>query len=49
MHEPATASISTRVITGSVLYNILIARNAWAHLRLGGGSTNYAETRPVAA
>ena len=38
-----TASISTRVITGSVLYNILIARNAWAHLKLGGGSTNYGD------
>jgi OOP family OmpA-OmpF porin len=38
-----TASISTRMITGSVLYNILIARNAWAHLKLGGGSTDYGD------
>jgi outer membrane protein OmpA-like peptidoglycan-associated protein len=37
-------SISTRMITGSVLYNILIARNAWAHLRLGGGSTDYGDS-----
>jgi outer membrane protein OmpA-like peptidoglycan-associated protein len=36
-----TADISTRIITGSVLYNILIARNAWAHLRLGGGTIDF--------
>ena len=38
-----TASVSTRMITGSVLYNILIARNAWAHLRVGGGTTDYGD------
>jgi OmpA-OmpF porin, OOP family len=35
--------ISTRMITGSVLYNILLSRNAWAHLRVGGGSTDYGD------
>jgi OmpA-OmpF porin, OOP family len=34
------ATISTRMITGSVLYNILLARNAWAHLKVGGGVTD---------
>ena len=31
----------TRTVTGSVLYNILLAQNAWAHLRAGGGQTKY--------
>jgi outer membrane protein OmpA-like peptidoglycan-associated protein len=33
--------MGTRTISGSVLYNILLAQNAWAHLRAGGGSTKY--------
>lgn len=41
--EDTVASVSTRMITGSVLYNILIARNAWAHLRVGGGSTDFGD------
>jgi outer membrane protein OmpA-like peptidoglycan-associated protein len=39
-----TASISTRMITGSVLYNIPITRNAWAHLKVGGGTTDYGDS-----
>lgn len=38
-----TASVDTRMITGSVLYNIALARNAWAHLKLGAGTTNYGD------
>jgi outer membrane protein OmpA-like peptidoglycan-associated protein len=33
--------MGTRTITGSVLYNILLGQKAWAHLRAGGGSTEY--------
>jgi outer membrane protein OmpA-like peptidoglycan-associated protein len=33
--------MGTRIITGSVLYNILLGKNTWAHLRVGGGSTTY--------
>ena len=33
--------MGTRTITGSVLYNILLGKSAWAHLRVGGGSTKY--------
>ena len=39
----STVNRTTRTITGSVLYNILLGQNAWAHLRLGGGSTEYGE------
>jgi outer membrane protein OmpA-like peptidoglycan-associated protein len=39
--EDPALSVGTRTITGSVLYNILLAQNAWAHLRVGGGSTKY--------
>jgi outer membrane protein OmpA-like peptidoglycan-associated protein len=39
-----TASRSPRMITGSVLYNIPIAGNAWAHLKVGGGSTDYGDS-----
>lgn len=39
------ANISTRMITASVLYNILLSRNAWAHLKVGGGSTDYGEPK----
>ena len=39
-------SVSTRTISGSVLYNILLSQNAWAHLRLGGGSTKYTPPEP---
>jgi outer membrane protein OmpA-like peptidoglycan-associated protein len=41
--EDSIASINTRTITGSVLYNILLSRNAWAHLKVGGGSTDYGD------
>jgi outer membrane protein OmpA-like peptidoglycan-associated protein len=40
-----TVSVSTRTITGSVLYNILLGGNAWAHLRAGGGSTDFGELK----
>ena len=33
--------MGTRTITASVLYNILLGKNTWAHLRVGGGSTKY--------
>jgi outer membrane protein OmpA-like peptidoglycan-associated protein len=42
--NPDTAvGVSPRTITGSVLYNILLGQSAWAHLRLGGGSTEFGD------
>jgi outer membrane protein OmpA-like peptidoglycan-associated protein len=38
-----TADLSIRMITGSVLYNILLGGNNWAHLKVGGGSTDYGD------
>jgi outer membrane protein OmpA-like peptidoglycan-associated protein len=39
--EDTVVKMDTRTITASVLYNILLGQNAWAHLRAGGGSTKY--------
>jgi outer membrane protein OmpA-like peptidoglycan-associated protein len=38
-----TVNRTTRTIAVSVLYNIPIGQKAWAHLRLGGGSTDYGD------
>ena len=38
-----TVSVSPRTITGSVLYNILLGQSSWAHLRVGGGSTEFGD------
>ena len=38
-----TVSRTTRTITASLLYNIPLGQKAWAHLRLGGGSTQYGD------
>jgi outer membrane protein OmpA-like peptidoglycan-associated protein len=40
----SVASRPVRIFSGSVLYNILIARNAWAHLKLGGGTTDHGDS-----
>ena len=40
-----TANISTRMITGSLLYNIMLGGNTWAHLKVGGGTTDYGDSR----
>jgi outer membrane protein OmpA-like peptidoglycan-associated protein len=42
--DSAIVSRPVRIISGSVLYNILIARNAWAHLKLGGGATDHGDS-----
>jgi outer membrane protein OmpA-like peptidoglycan-associated protein len=38
-----TVGVSPRTITGSLLYNILLGQNSWAHLRVGGGSTEFGD------
>ena len=38
-----TVSRTTRTVTASLLYNIPLGQKAWAHLRLGGGSTQYGD------
>ncbi len=39
----STVNRTTRTVTGSVLYNILLGQNSWAHLKVGGGSTEYGD------
>jgi outer membrane protein OmpA-like peptidoglycan-associated protein len=41
--EDSTVKRTTRTITGSVLYNILLGQKAYAHVRVGGGSTDYGD------
>jgi outer membrane protein OmpA-like peptidoglycan-associated protein len=41
-----TTGRSPRTITGAVLYNILVGRNAWAHLKAGGGTTKFGPACP---
>ena len=38
-----TFSRKPRTITGSLLYNILLGQSSWAHLKVGGGSTEFGE------
>ncbi|MBA3318749.1 MAG: OmpA family protein [Gemmatimonadales bacterium] len=40
--------VSTRTFIGSILYNIPLGRNAWGHLRAGGGSTKFGDPCPTA-
>src|SRR5262245_45216834 len=42
--DSAIVSRPVRIISGSLLYNILVARNAWAHLKLGGGATDHGDS-----
>ena len=39
-------SVSTRTVTGSVLYNIPLGRSAWGHLRAGAGSSKFGDPCP---
>lgn len=39
----STVKRTTRTITGAVLYNILLGQNAWAHLKVGGGETEFGD------
>ena len=41
--------VSTRTFAASVLYNIPMGRNAWAHLRAGGGTTKFGDVCPTGA
>jgi outer membrane protein OmpA-like peptidoglycan-associated protein len=42
----STIGRSPRTVAVSVLYNILLGRNTWAHLRAGGGSTKFGPACP---
>jgi outer membrane protein OmpA-like peptidoglycan-associated protein len=41
--DPGDVDVSVRTLSASVLYNIPLGNKAWAHARLGGGNTSYAD------
>jgi outer membrane protein OmpA-like peptidoglycan-associated protein len=44
--DPGNVDVSVRTLSASVLYNLPLGDKAWAHLRLGGGSTSYGDACP---
>jgi outer membrane protein OmpA-like peptidoglycan-associated protein len=47
--KDTNVTVSTRTFAGSLLYNIPMGRNAWGHLRAGGGTTRFGDRCPTSA
>jgi outer membrane protein OmpA-like peptidoglycan-associated protein len=45
--EDTDISVSTRTVIASVLYNIPLGENNWAHLKVGGGSSKFGDPCPT--
>ncbi len=42
--DPGDVGVSVKTLSASLLYNILIGKDSWAHLRVGMGRANYGDS-----